>query len=83
MWSVWGTLVCVGGRGGGYILATVLVTRNFTKSTDCLRQKSAVILRRRKGGIVVVLLYVVDRQRQRAKPSKPTYVTYLCGSRGQ
>ena len=29
----------------------------------------------RKGGIVVALLYVaVDRQRQRAKPSEPTYV---------
>ena len=38
----------------------------------------------RKGGIVVALLYVVvDRQRQRAKPSEPTYMTYLRGSRGQ
>ena len=38
----------------------------------------------RKGGIVVALLYVVvDRQRQRAKPSEPTYVTYLRGSWGQ
>ena len=37
----------------------------------------------RKGGIIVALLYVVDRQRQRAKPSEPTYVTYLRGSRGQ
>ena len=30
-----------------------------------------------KGGIIVALLYVVDRQRQRAKPSKPTYVRDL------
>ena len=37
----------------------------------------------RKGGIVVALLHVVvDCQRQRAKPSEPTYVTYLRGSRG-
>ena len=31
----------------------------------------------RKGGIVVALLYVVDRQRQHAKPSEPTYVRDL------
>ena len=38
----------------------------------------------RKGGIVVALLNVaVDRQRQHAKPNKPTYVTYLRGSWGQ
>ena len=37
----------------------------------------------RKGGIVVAPLYVVvDHQRQRAKPSEPTYVTYLRGLLG-